>query len=221
MSIRSATLAGAALVALSGVAQAATVPFTEEYAADASDWRMSDGTTPLAWSATGGPDGGSYASATFNFVTSGPGSTPAIIRGHDSYDSSADAFVGDWLGAGVTTLSFDIRHDAGVPLNVFARAATSSNFPGAGAIEFIPTPSGVWTTISFDIEPGSWFMEGPFPFASVFGSVGNLQFGADPGALANVDQEVTFDIDNVSIVPTPGALALAGLCGLGIVRRRR
>lgn len=216
MSIRTACLAGAAaLLALSGLANAVTVPFTETFDADASNWRMADASTPLDWSAPG------YVSGAFNFVTTGPGSTPAILRGHDSFDSSGDAFVGDWLSAGVTTLSFDIRHDAGVPLNIFARVATSMNFPGAGAIEFTPTPSGVWTTISFAIEPGSWFMEGPFPFASVFGSVGNVQIGADPGALANVDQEVIFDIDNISIVPTPGALALAGLCGLGIVRRRR
>ena len=210
-----------AVATLAGAAHAVVVPYTEEFAADAASWRQADSLTPLAWSAAGGPDGGSFASATFNFVTTSPGATPAIIRGQDSFDSSGDAFVGNWLSSPPSTLSFDIRHDAGVPMTIFARVATSANFPGAGAIEFLPVPSGVWTTISFAIEPGTWFMEGPFAFASVFGSAGNIQIGADPGALANVDQDVVFDVDKITITPTPGALALAGICGLGVLRRRR
>ncbi len=208
-------------VAVAAPALAVVVPFTEDFPTDAANWRQNDSVTPLVWSATGGPDGGAYASADFNFVTTGAGATPAIIRGQDAFDSSNDAFVGDWLSAGVTELSFDIRHNAGVPMTIFARAATSTNFPGAGAIEFTPVPSGVWTTISFPIVPSAWVLEGPFSFGSVFGAVGNVQIGADPGALANVDQVVTFDVDKISIVPTPGALALAGVCGLVGLRRRR
>ena len=221
MSIRSACAGMPAVLALATPTFAITVPFTEDFAASASDWRQNDAVTPLVWSATGGPDGGSFASAPFNFVTSGPGATPAIIRGHDAFNSSADAFVGDWLSAGVAALSFDVRHDAGVPMTIFARAATSTNFPGAGAIEFTPAPSGVWTTISFPIVPPSWILEGPFPFASVFTSVGNVQIGADPGALANVDQVVTFDVDKITITPAPGGLALVGGLGLLGLRRRR
>lgn len=213
--------AATAAVAFASSAHALVNPFTEEYATDASNWRQSDSVTPLVWNAAGGPDGSSYASAEFNFISSGAGSTPAIIRGQDAFDSSGDAFVGDWLAAGVTTFSFDIRHDAGVPLTIFARIATSANFPGAGAIDPIPVPSGVWTTVSFAVDPGTWVLEGPVTFASVFGSVGNIQLGADPGSLANTDQVVTFDIDKVSIVPVPGTLAFAGMIGLVGIRRRR
>jgi uncharacterized protein (TIGR03382 family) len=213
--------AASAAVVFASSAYAVVNPFTEDFSSNVANWRQSDGVAPMVWSAAGGPDGGSYASATYNFVTTGPGSTPAIIRGQDAYDSSGDAFVGDWLAAGVQTFSFDIRHDAGVPMVFFARVATSANFPGAGAIEFTPVPSGVWTTISFAIDPADWTLEGPITFESVFGFVGNIQIGADPGSLANVDQVVTFDVDKISIVPTPGTLAFAGALGLVGFRRRR
>lgn len=109
-----------------------------------------------------------------------------------------------------------------MPLTIFSRVATEVNFPGAAAVELAPVPSGVWTTITFAIEPGSWVMEGPFPFTSVFTGVGNVQIGAIPGSLGNVDQVVTFDIDKVSITPMPGTLALAAPLGvLGARRRRR
>ncbi|MEO1130914.1 MAG: hypothetical protein AAFX05_14570, partial [Planctomycetota bacterium] len=59
-------------------------------------------------------------------------------------------------------------------------------------------------------------------FNSTFSNVGHMQFGVDtPGALLGQDVTVTFDIDNVRLVPGPAAattLLLGGLVGL---RRRR
>lgn len=218
------TLTATPLVAaavLAASASAAVNPFTESFDLDNAAWRQSDSATPLAWSAAGGPDAGPYASATFNFATSGPGSTPAIFRGHASFGASAGAFVGNWLTDGVDTLSFDVRHDAGVPMTFFSRIATAGNFPAAVGVSFAPVPSGVWTSITLPVTPSLWILEGPFSFESVFTAVGNVQIGVDAGALANVDQDFTFDIDNVSITPSPGVLTLAGIGALAALRRRR
>lgn len=208
-------------MALGAPALAVENPFNEGFDADASAW-LSAAFGPLDFVASGALDGSSYVSTLFNFVGSADQEDRVVMRGHDDFDASGDAFVGDWLGAGVATLSFDIRHDAGVPITIFSRVATSGNFPAAVALTETSVPSGQWTTIMFDVEPSSWILEFPMGgFGGVFGVVGNVQIGArTPTELAGVDQGVQFDLDNVAIVPAPGT-GLAGLALLGGAMRRR
>jgi MYXO-CTERM domain-containing protein len=59
----------------------------------------------------------------------------------------------------------------------------------------------------------------------VFGNIGNIQVGVSvSAALAGLDQEISFDIDQVSVVPEPTAAALAVMAMLGLwvgARQRR
>lgn len=188
--------------------RAAIIPFTEEFAADASDWRDSGGAL-LNWIPSGGPDGGSYASADFNFVALPVDATPALHRAQDEFNSSGNAFVGDWITEGVTQFSVFVRHDAPVPLTYFTRFSGPGNFPGVAAVNFVPVPANTWTQILIPIVPGNpqFFFEGPpSTFNSVFGSVGHVQVGVTvPQDLAGVDQTFRFDLDKPSIVPEPAA----------------
>lgn len=206
-------------------AAALVVPFTEDFAVDASNWRDAPGTTDLTYNAAGGPDGGSYASGTFNFVNSGPTDTPAILRGQAGFGSSGGAFVGDWLTDGVTNFSAFVRHNAGEPLTFFTRWATPANTPGAAGVAFVPVQPNTWTQINLPIALGPhMFPEGaPFVFDQVFSNVGNVQIGVfQPGAnLAGLDQDFTFDLDQVSITPEPGSLALLGAGFVCVIARRR
>ncbi len=214
-------VAGLTFALLTATVSAATVPFTEDFPTDASNWRNSGGTVALDWFSAGGPDGGSYASGPFNFVHSGANTTPSILRGHDSYDASGDAFVGDWLAAGVTHFSMTVRHDAPEPLIFFARFAGPANFPGAAAVKFTPVFPHTWTQIDFLIDPSNpeIVLEG-FPFEDVFSNVGNIQIGVSVSAtLAGVDHTYSFDVDKISIVPEPATLL--GLALLAIAARRR
>ncbi len=217
----SLVLAAALLAAASSSAMALVNPFTEDFTAGASGWTTFNNAAPLTVSLTGGPDNSSFVSGAFNFSGQAAGATPVIIRGQEG--ASGDAFAGDWITGGVTQLSVFVRHDAGVPLTFFARPSASPA-PGAVAIAFAPVPSGVWTLLTFAISPDSpqfvSFENGDYN--SIFSNIGRLQFGVSvPASLAGVDQNFTFDVDKVMIVPAPGCVAVAGVGGLGLVSLRR
>lgn len=207
-------------------AGAAVVPFTEDFTSDSANWRDATGGAPLGWSSAGGPDGGSFASGTFNFVASVEEDTPVLLRAQGEFGSSGGAFIGNWITEGVTEFSAFVKHDAAVPLIFFTRFSSLLNFPGATAIVFAPVAPNTWTEITFAIDtlkPTQFVSFEGTDFGTVFSNIGNVQIGISvPAALAGLDQTFTFDVDKATIVPEPataGLLAI-GLCA-GAVRRRR
>lgn len=220
MSIR--TLTAIALTA--GLANAGVSTFTETFEAGANGWLQGSFSAPT-YNATGALDGSAYITSTADLNSAGPfGLT--IFRGQDDFDASGDAFVGDYLAGGIDRVSFDFRHNAGQDLGIALRVATSNNFP-AFAVELAePVATGEWVTLSFDL---SFFnplltIEGaptPDAFNAIMQSVGNIQVSADRPDGLSTPLVVDFDLDNVSITPAPGSLALLGLGGLAAARRRR
>lgn len=213
------------LLLIGSSVSAVTVPFTEDFAADVAGWRK-NGSTPLTFESTGGPDGGSYASTTFNYFgfSSSFGGGPVIFRANDSDDASADAFVGDWLAAGVQLVTLYVRHDAPENLTFFMRVASSFNFPGAVIAGTQAVAPGTWTQLSFAVDPLSPLCTGEtVSCAAALQNAGNLQFGSDaPSALTALDQSFRLEIDAVSsFVPEPGTLALVapGFLCLAAFRR--
>lgn len=197
-----------------------TVVFTEEFTSGPANW--AEGPAPFGWLdhvPSGGPDGGAYVTDTRSIT--GPGDY-TLFRGHDAYDSSGDAFAGDWIDAGYSELSAYVRHSAPVPLTYFARLSTrttspfvSDNFPAALAIEFAPVPPGEWTRLSFDVSPGSPQLvsyEGS-SYGQVFSDITNVQFGFSiPDGVDVVAADVVFDLDKVSLaVPEPASGAMLAM----------
>lgn len=185
----------------------------------------------VAWSAIGGPDASSYATTDFNFSNSGAGSTPVIFRNQDEFNSSGLAFQGDWVAGDVAQLSFFVRHDAGVDLTFFVRFADPANFPGAAVIISPPVATGQWTQLSISMDTASFIYEGPLTYNDVFDNIGHIQIGvATPQSLVNVDQTVTFDLDQPTILgstPVPSvsewglvAMALSGLIAGTVMFRK-
>ncbi len=229
-SLRVTAVAFIALSASAGVASAALVPFTENFAAGPSDWRQADGITDLNWLPAGGPDGSSYGSGLFSFVAQGPGAQPAILRAHDEYGAagaSGGAFVGNWLADGATGFSAWVRHSAPMPLTFYARYASPTNSPGAASVQFAPVLPNTWTQLTFDLAFGTpnLFLEGAPSqtlYNSVFSNIGHVQIGAQvPDQLAGSPLTFSFDVDGVSLIPEPATASLVLLVAGAMLTRRR
>jgi len=223
-------IVGAAVaLTIGGPAGAVTVPFTETFDSDVAGWE-DNVNDPLTFVAAGGPDGTSYASGSFDFtdfVEPFPGAGPIVFRANGADDASGDAFVGDWVTDGVMQLSAFVRHDAPVDMSFIARIAGPQNFPAVAL-----TPPGnvvapnTWTEIVFDV-PGSFCTPETFggqTCEDILANIGRVQLGTDaPQSLIDDEVTVTFDVDNVSVVPEPGTglLMATGLAGLAACGRRR
>jgi hypothetical protein len=220
VSYRAALIAAALVFAVHSPARAAVTDFTETFDTDAAGW-LDNASAAL----THGSDGGDgFVTDTFDYTGFNAGDqSPVLFRGNGSNDASGDAFVGDWIASGVSTFSFDVRHDFDSPLTFFVRFASPFNFPGAVAVPFTPMAGNTWTTLTLAIDPSSpnfVSFEGS-DFNSVFSNIGNVQIGASIDEnLAG--QTATFDIDNVSVtaVPEPASMAILSLAGLALMRRR-
>lgn len=222
-------LIGTLALSITGVAAAATTPFTESFGGGNANWGGgADWQTfaPLDWTATGGHDGGGFVSTTNNFADFTPGGFPlTLFRGQDNFGSSGGNFEGDWLSGGIVDFRFWVRHDADVALDYFVRfTPVGANAPSMNLFFDQPVQGGEWTELSLVVSPDNDDFVvggGPGTFGSVFGNLGKIQIGADVSDLAGIDQEFTFDLSEVSInIPAPGALAVFGLAFAARGRRR-
>ena len=227
-------LLAAMAVALSQSAFA-TVPYTENFTSDAANWRDTNSNLST-FVASGGPDGSSYITSTASAFFLDTGNPVVVFRGQDGFNSSADAFVGDWLGSGINHFSTWVWHNAPVSLDFFVRFATSGNFPGTAADKGELIAPNTWTELSYDIDPakifnpatnptGYLFPEGPSSFFySTFGNIGNIQVGYSvPGGFGLDQNSYTFALDQPSIssVPEPASWFLAMSFTAAFVWRRR
>lgn len=204
------------------------MPYTENFTTNTANWR--DGNSnPSTFAASGGPDGSSYITSTASAFFVDDNNPVVVFRGHDEFDASADAFVGNWISSGINQFSFWIRHDAPVALDFFVRFATAGNFPGTAADKGALIAPGIWTKISYEIAPSHineyLFPEGPPSFYnSTFGNLGNIQVGFSvPAGFGTVNQSFNYSLDQPSIAtpePTSALLAIS-FATIALIRRRR
>lgn len=218
-SIRFSVAVGMGGLFFSGQALAVTVPFTETFDGPAANWSSSSVFTAINYVSSGGPDGSSYGSVLASFANNQAGDQPLVVRCQSNFGSSGNNFVGNWITAGVTDLSWSVRQNSGSDVSFFVRFAPSAG-PGAVALAPVVAHSGEWTTFHVVIDPSTPFIYEGTNFTSTFSNVARLQLGVlVDGNLAG-KSGVTIDVDNVGITPAPGTAVLS-LAGLALVRRRR
>lgn len=219
-----------AFVVLGNCCNGLVVPFTEDFTAGSANWADID-EAPVTHVAAGGPSNDAHITASAAFSSAPPNTNGiGIFRAHNAYDSSGDAFVGNWGAARVSKISAYFRHhetEAGLELTPFVRVATSNNFPGFAIEAAGPIPANEWTKVEFVVDPSNPLLtvEGPPSFfASTMNAVGNLQFGYSfPESFAENTVLRSFELDRVSIVPEPSAifLVVAGVAVIAAAGRRR
>lgn len=217
--IRTAAATAIALAA-SGLANAGALPaqsFTETFADDAANWQNGI-FAPPTYVPSGSFDGSSYISTELD-LASGGGFGLTVFRAQQDLGSSDGNFTGNYLASGIDTLSFQFRHDAAFPLGGFVRFAGPPNNP-AIVWTFDAVPAGEWTEITLTLDPSlPNFIPAGGTFEGVLSNVGNLQFAVTgPPGTGGL---VTFDIDQVSIIPSPAGLLAFAPLSLVAARRRR
>ncbi|MGB0715485.1 MAG: IPTL-CTERM sorting domain-containing protein [Phycisphaerae bacterium] len=210
----------ATVLAGATIASAATVPFVEDFDANASQWFNGAGNAPASWLANGGPDGSAYISEPINLAAAAVDDTPIAVRGQVGFGSSGGAFAGNYIAEGVTEFRTFVRHDAPFPLTFYARFAGPGNFPGAIAVNFVPVFPNQWTEVVIPIDPNNpqfISFEGT-DFGAVFNNVGNIQIGVSVAEgqagfpfdiTVDVDQPQILGVQSVPTVSTWGLVVLA------------
>ncbi|MFO0688341.1 MAG: PEP-CTERM sorting domain-containing protein [Myxococcota bacterium] len=216
---RIGTWIGIVALMLASEAGALTAPFTESFDTSVSGWESS-ANAPLAFIASGGADGGGYASGSYNYFNyaSGFGAGPIVLRASFADTPSGGAFIGDWIAGAVGTVTAMVRHDAPEALAFNLRLAQPANFPGAFFAGSVLVPANVWTQVSWSLDPSAPnCTPETISCAAALTNIGTLQIGTNaPAGLIDDDVAYTIDVDQVSlsVVPEPGTALLFGL-GLG------
>lgn len=219
----------------------AVVTFTENFDTGASGWTNGQTNGPTGGAVTWNDDGGvgdsgyiSYNSGDFTTGngTTYPGFDPVVtwlmFRANAGNDASNDAFVGDWLGSGVVSLTLMVRHNYTETLNFYSRL-TPGGGAGASLAPVFAVAPNVWTEVSIQIidsNPPFLSYGGGGPnanFNGVFSSMQNMTFGFYLPPQTDFTN-FTMDIDNVTLtVPEPSTafLIALGCGGLSVLRSRR
>jgi hypothetical protein len=207
-------LFAAILVTVQGSTAVSNLPFIENFEVNSSGWVYSTSSAPT-WSASGGVNNSGYISAPA--TVSGTSFGAIVFRGNDANNASGDAFVGNWLLAGVSTFSAYVRHNADVALNFYARLDAGAGRAGS-SVNFLVSPNS-WTLLQLPIVNEITSFQsygaagaGQAAFNTIFGGVQNVQIALSLDS-ANAGKSVTVDLDGVSMVPEPSSSILMVIAG--------
>ena len=206
-----------------GNLQAVSVlPFTESFEVNSSGWVYGTSTAPI-WATSGGAVGSAHISGSASVIGTGFGTI--VFRANDANNASGDAFVGNWLSAGVTAFSAYVRHNADVALNFYARFDAGAGRAGS-SVNFLVNPNS-WTLLQLPIVNEITSFQsygaagtGQAAFNTIFGGIQNVQI-ALAADTAHAGKTVTVDLDGVSMVPEPTASALLVAAGAALLASRR
>ena len=199
-----------------------TTIFTEDFTDSSARWANFSTTAVLDYSATGGPDGGAFASGPRAFGTLTPGNITVILRARheDPWNASDDAFHRNWNADGIRRVSAYVMHDLPEALRYFVRVAGPGGFPGGTFASLSTVPANEWTKIDFDVSANSPQLPSPDalegqPWEATFNDVGHVQFGVYvPTGYSGNSTAYRFSIDKVTIATPEPASAILGLLGL-------
>jgi hypothetical protein len=166
--------------------------------------------------ANGGPTGvgDAYLGAT-STGTSGQASKMAVYNGESRW-------IGDYLGAGVTSLEADMINFSSTTLEmrVVCFSATGARWTSHNSV--LLAPDGQWHHLSFGLDSNSMVsVLGSDTYTQMITNVSRIMFRHDSGgpSAGGTAVAASAGFDNITAVPGPAGIAVLGL-GL-LLRRRR
>lgn len=208
-------LTGAIVGAVAGSAFAAS-PYTATFDSDAQGFQGSTISTTQIYLGAGGNPGG------FVEIRRDLGG-PAFDIGTENMASPE--FLGDYAAAGINEAGFDLRVPGTPIADVWLRFRSTVTMNGWYHPFGAPAVDNVWHEYSELFDPNwddatamanGWMQEaGAGTFTDTFKTVGWIEV-----RMIAIESTLA-DIDNVYIVPTPGAVALFGVAALVAAGRRR
>lgn len=138
-------------------------------------------------------------------------------------------YAGNWTAAGITGVSFYLNDVNTDEVFSFHLLITGDEGGAAGQSTFvynigIDPPNGAWQQYEVDFaNPADWTrIRGEGSLADVLAAVSDAHFRHDLAPFNNPPDRMTGDIgiDNISLVPTPGAAMLLAGVGLAAIGRR-
>ncbi|MCA9283014.1 MAG: hypothetical protein H6812_07165 [Phycisphaeraceae bacterium] len=205
---------GASVFVCAGSAMAAS-PITATFDSDAENFQGSTISTTQIHLGAGGNPGG------FIEIRRDLGG-PAFDIGTEN--RMTPEFLGDYVAGGINEAGFDLRVPSTPVADVWLRFRSSVSMNGWYHPYGAPANDNVWHEYSSSFDPSwddatalgnGWLQEaGAGTFSDTMKSVGWIEV-----RLITIESTLA-DIDNVYIVPTPGALALS-VVGMGFGLRRR
>lgn len=138
-------------------------------------------------------------------------------------------YVGNWTAAGITQVSFYLNDVNTDEVFSFHFLVTGGAGGGAGESTFLynigfDPPSGAWQQYSVPLtNENDWtLVSGQGTLADVLADIADAHFRHDLAPFENPPDRTVGDIgiDNIALVPTPGAATLLAGFGLSMMRRR-
>jgi uncharacterized protein (TIGR03382 family) len=217
-----------ALLALAGLAAAPAfagavtldLPVTETFDADNAGWADGPG-NPAAFNPAG-------------FITSevslplpqppSPFAPASAVIFRANAGASGDGFFGNYSASGVDSISFDLSNVSPGPFAFLVRLSAGPGQSVVSSLAPVVAPGGpdAFTTVTIPLTINDVDVAGFASPGAVLANVTSLQIVAveipnvSPG-----EGTALFALDNVTLVPAPGAAALLGLGLAGLTRRRR
>ncbi len=131
-------------------------------------------------------------------------------------------WTGDYISAGVTSISMDLKNVGNTHLDIPLAVAMPG---GAGRFStntsvFIPAGSG-WTNFVFPVDVADWTSAGGLNINATLSAVGELRILNSPTpAFIAIIEAGDLLIDNITAIPEPATLSLFALLGLAVRRHR-
>ena len=204
-----------AVFAAASAAQAATPGVLETFQTGLNGWGSNPSIVTLQTmgGADGPSDGFAKVENTFD--------SELLIR---ASFTDTPAFTGDYSAAGITAVSFDVNELAiDDALGIRFGFGQLGNFWVSNQI-FDPQ-ADLWETFAIDLVEANFtevFGSGG-TFAQAMGNVQRIQIRHDLAPIGIMPDTAIgdFGVDNITLIPTPGASGLLALAGAAAIRRRR